>query len=726
MWFLDLMKEFYKAKVISEEQYQTIQNYFVNEDGIIPENDLLSFCKNENLLNPAIGYIIARYVVYRGISIATKTTFFSNFQTKTEPKHPGILFWQAYDALLHGKISLFSKLWNQYCEIDLKTFQPPLIFEAYIIPESPIFILVEHIIHPQQRKLITWIEEKYLNIKSQTKVLKTDNLEKEKENLPKESTTQRLVSVFGHFSHLLAFFQFEQTKFKRSLTISDLQAMETLLTDEKIVLLDTYWELYILTAFTQWRLNFSLLFEATESLTTLKETNSVLMNSHYDTIAFILDAQIAFLQNNPQEALLLLQSAEYLATSQDNKIDLIRIWELKAAFDSEPDSTKPLLNKWIKTATKNKLDWLKAKGMSALANYSIQEKNWEIAEKYSKQALTIFSTSIDEYSYLESVSNYDYLLLIQRKFEEAIEYASPLIEITKPILFQLRGAYLQSLAYLSLSEKETAIEILEEGIRLGIHNEQPLQLPWFYELLGMIYVMGSDWRTAAHYFNLAAKNYIEVSRLEQNYRAKLAEIYVTALDNNHGRSFTQIQNFLASEVSDFPILLENLWANQSILLVSKENIPQNKWNNLWKTYIESNLEEIEINAVYWSRSKNQWNLFNSKTAISALCSEENKHPESLWTQELIIWNLYAILTLTSKKSDLFPLLGCLEKSSLSNSFTITKSLNDTIQNLKQAYKQNNIDFSQQLKIFKTLLIRKAFVIAIQRVLEPNLPFPELL
>ena len=81
---------FFKTELISEYQFQAIDAYFNYDDGLFPEEELLNYLYEQNLIRPSIGYIIAKYAVYRGVEIASKSNFFQNFQKELR----GLWGWQ--------------------------------------------------------------------------------------------------------------------------------------------------------------------------------------------------------------------------------------------------------------------------------------------------------------------------------------------------------------------------------------------------------------------------------------------------------------------------------------------------------------------------------------------------------------------------------------------------------------------------------------------------------
>ncbi|MHA2362883.1 MAG: hypothetical protein ACXAC7_02925 [Candidatus Hodarchaeales archaeon] len=712
---------FYDTEFLSEIQFQQIAGLFTEEEVAKLQKKIINYLREESLLTPLMSYTIAKYSMYKGVEIASEETFFNYFQEEQEISHPGTLFWRAYDALNRGQIDQFIGLWNRYCDIDFQKFEPPFLFEAFVIPEDPLFILVEKEIYQRQNAFVKWIEKTFLdNRKTNT----TDE-----KILDKDTKNSELTVFLGPFSHLLAFFRMEQAQFSRFFPIQDFQSTETIFTDQIIKDLGPYWELVLLLKLTKWRLHFSLIYEAIESVALAKHLNSIASNQGFDSIIFQIEAQIASSQDNSQEAIELLRSAEFLAKQQHNEIMKINILDLKAQFDAK--KSLDYFNNWLITAQNHKLVWLEAKALKNIADFYIKKKEWTQAESCITRAINIFNRSIDQYGYVEALADYCYLLIAIKNYEKCLEFSEIITETERPLIIQLRGVYLQAVSLLHMKFFKEAIELLEEAIRQAMHSPQSFQLPWFYELLGIIYISNSDWEIASNYFNLASRAYFDLSHLEEGYSANLIQIYAIALMDDYGKAFLLLQNLFANEITNVDILQEVLWANQSIILLSKEPIQQMKWNNLWKTKIEadqtnseSNLINENLNKLYWNRVEKKWDIHEAERRILSLCSNLNPHKPDFWNRELILWIIYEYILKIEQPDRLKQIIKCLQKTypEYSLPYSIEESLKNAILNLGRLDDVNVSDLQSQLKAIRSVLVKNALVASIRRIIRSNIPY----
>ena len=211
--------------------------------------------------------------------------------------------------------------------------------------------------------------------------------------------------------------------------------------------------------------------------------------------------------------------------------------------------------------------------------------------------------------------------------------------------------------------------------------------------------------------------------------SKIVEAYVAALNNDHGRSFSQIQNLLANEIQNINTLQEILWANQSIIIYSNEDISKQPWNDLWKTQIEPTITDPLLNKIYWNRVNNRLNSKELENIALSLCSELNQK-KNFWAQEQLFWVFHIAILKMNFTPNLKIILKCVQDSLQVNydllNFAINQSLIDAIQKIEDLISQKITHTDREKRILRSLLIKKALVTSILRIIYKNLPFANLM
>jgi hypothetical protein len=560
---------FFSVTELSDEKFQELENIFFDAEGIFPFDQLNYFINNFVTNIKSFLYALAKYAVYRGIEIASQDEFFNQFDESGSINHPGTIFWRAYDALIRGKIPVFKKIWSYYEAQELKNYSQPFIAESIVIPEDPLFLNVQTIVYEHQQRLINHFV-----------------LEKCDSKTVSDSDFDTILQTFlGKSSLLLSFFRLQQFIFQRNLTFLDLDNLLALITEENMDTLGSYWEIRFLTIISYWKVELGLVFDVVENLLRLKNLNSVATSFLVESQIFHLEAQIAFKNNQILDCNELLQSSYFLATEFDFFFHRIEVLFSKLALDKE--SIAETIKTFFEVTSEKDHPLIRSRVYANLGAYYIQEKNWSEAEKNLLQSSKLIQGSFDKKTYFQVISDFSYVLVISNQLKEALEASAVLLDDNVPLLFRIRGFYIHGLTLFLLQQQNNAIDIIEEGLRITLTFKEHISLPWFYELLSLIYISLNDWETASSYGQLAFKSYFDSSNFEAGNRSKIISSYLLALKKDFGSSFNLIQSTYA-EISSGELQLEAFTCLQSIVIASHEPI------NLEKI-VDRNLLDLNTN-----------------------------------------------------------------------------------------------------------------------------------
>ena len=700
---------FFENNLVSESAFHLLEDIFSAQEGVFPEEELKIFIQDNDLYHEDFFYGLAKYAFYRGTDISSKDDFFNYFSDKFDFHHPGTLFWRSYDALLNrGNISLFYVLWEKYVAIELKNYTTPFIYEALVIPEDPAFITVNELVHPHQQRLI----KHFVHPKDNKKVIDDTEFD------------SLLESVIHHYSIILSFFRMKQLIFQRNVTFIDVKNLEDIISGEKIHIVGAYWEIRFLLTSAYWRLELGSILEVIELVNQIKALNSIAMNPLIDSHIFHIESIIAYNEKQYTEYNELVNSAYFLANEYQYNTQLFDILLTKAAFDK--DNFNMVIEEIFSLTDDKSFPIVRANVYFLLANYHIENKNWNQAEKELLKASKILQQfTLYSKLYYQVIADFTFVLLNSHQLNEALESGMILIDNKVPLLIRIRGHYLLALALLLSDSVKESIEYLEEGLRTALEYNEKISLPWFYELLGLIYISQSDWITAQNYFELTYKAYFEVNNSEEGYRSKIISAFLLSIDANYGIAFSQLQGLLSLEIAQLDILEELIWSIQSVILMSKEHVAFENYNTIWHEQIVDSLDSTVKKNLFETRSL----LINGKEILK----EENIHylnqineieDVSNFSVESALW-LFFILKRQDFQHNVLPLIEKIVNpflNSIKINFIIFKSFKykSEIKNDYNDGLQISNDFLNQFS--EKELMEMIFVINIFRLVEKNLPF----
>lgn len=554
---------FFPDSSYSQAFLDNLVNMFDDAEVHFPADQLLELIQTSTIPLEVFSYDISRYAVFRGAEIASQDSFYDFIKQALTKEVPGTVFWRAYDALLRGKLDLFQNLWTLYVSIELKNYPESFLHEALVIPEDPIFLNVAPLVHEHQQRLI-----------KQFVLKKTDT-----KDITDQAFDDLLATFLEESTLLLSFFRLFQSSFERTINFSDLDNLLALLTDDTISSLGPYWESRFLTAICYWKSSLGLVFDVVDNLTHLKNLNSIANNFLIESQIFHIEALIAF-KNNTQDYIELLQSAYYLAKEYDFFYQSVDV--LLSKCELEPDTILQTIEEVFSFTEDDLHPLIRARFYAILGSHYIQAKNWDEAEKYLLQSSKLVQGSYDKRTYYQVIADFSYVLVITRQLQDALESSVVLLDDNVSILYRIRGFYLYGLTLLLMNQKTEAIEIIEEGIRVALTHKEHISLPWFYELLELIYFSQMDLENASRYSNLTYKAYFESSDAQGGFRAKLCSSYLLAFEKDFGHASTQVTGLL-NDASSVQLQTESYLALQSILLGSKENIDLKQFSGFWDT-----------------------------------------------------------------------------------------------------------------------------------------------
>ena len=396
-------------------------------------------------------------------------------------------------------------------------------------------------------------------------------------DLSESDYDELIFNYLEEYSLLLSFFRLFQSSFERIISFSDLDNLLALITDDNIHTLGPYWELRFLTAISYWKASLGLVFDVVDNLVRLKNLNSLASNFLVDSQIFHIEALIAFKSNSP-DSLELLQSALFLATEYNFLYQTIDVLLTKAEID--PDHFFDTINQAFTLADVNIHPLIHAKLYALLGAHYIQEKKWTEAEKNLLQSSKLVQGSYDKKTYYQVVADFSYVLVVTRQLQDALESSIVLLDDNVSVLYRIRGFYLYGLTLLLLDQKSESIEIIEEGIRIALTHKEHISLPWFYEILNLIYLSLNDFENASRYGNLTYKAYFDSSDSDAGHRSKLVNTFLLCLENDYGRALNQITGLLYEVPSEL-IQYESYSALLTVLLGSQESLELNKFNDIW-------------------------------------------------------------------------------------------------------------------------------------------------
>ena len=695
---------FFPDSLYSTDFIQDLESIFNDSEGFFPTDQLQVFIKNNIISLDVFSADLVRYAVYRGTEIDSQKEFFSFLASEISNPIPEIPFWRAYDALVRGHLTVFKKLWNDYESIELKNYNTKFISEALVIPEDPIFLNVEPLVHGHQQRLV-----KHFVLSKETSKDLTD---KEYDAL--------LLNSLETFSLLLSFFRLFQATFVRAITFLDLDNLLALVTEDNLDSLGPYWETRFLSAICYWKTSLGLVFDVVDNLTRLKNLNSEASNFLVESQIFHIEALIAF-KNNSSDSAELLQSAYFLATEYHFTYQTLEV--LFSKLELFPDDTIKTAEMIFSITNENDYPLIKARVYAILGAYYIQQKNWSEAEKHLLQSSKLVQGSYDKKTYYQVIADFSYVLVITRQLQDALESSIILLDDNVSILYRIRGFYLYGLTLLLLEQKTEAIEILEEGIRVALTHKEHISLPWFYELLEVIYLSLNDFENASRYSNLTYKAYFDSSNSEGGYREKIASSYILALEKDYGRAVNQISGLL-HELSSIELQSEAYSALQSFLLSSKENIQGEKFVERWST-IDSQESSSELGTLIDFKNsillqKNSELEFNTKIVDNNFESFKNKF---ISLEFKLLQQIYQNNKNTSD-TILKSTLAQMEQSFsfLKVKFIIFDHVMNYITNLLSDLQNSSQNTGNVSKDDEVTIFSAIFLIALIRNLVNNLPF----
>ena len=474
---------FFNESLTSIDLIHDLEYIFNDAEGFFPAEQLEVYISSNSIPLSQFLYDLVRYSVFRGTEIAIEENFFLTLESTLSNPIPGVVFWRAYDALIRGNIEQFERLWEKYVSIELKNYDRSFIFESIIIPEDPIFLNVESMVHDHQQRIL----KNFVH----PQVAGTELSNKEYDKL--------LQDFLGDYSLLLSFFRLFQASFERNISFKDLDNLLALITEENIESLGPYWESRFLSTICYWKVTLGLVFDVVDNLTRLKNLNSEACNYLLDSQIFHIEALMAF-KNNSSDSHELLNSAYFLAKEYHFFYQSVEV--LLTKLELEPDSVSQTAETIFSLTSERRHSLIHAKIYALLGSFFIQEKNWSEAEKNLLQSSKLVQGSYDKKTYYQVIADFSYVLVVTRQLHEALEASTVLLDDSVSILYRIRGFYLYGLTLLLLDRKSESIEILEEGIRVALSHDEHISLPWFYELLELIYVSSQDFENASRYSNL--------------------------------------------------------------------------------------------------------------------------------------------------------------------------------------------------------------------------------
>ena len=544
-------------------ELEAVSILFDDSEGEFPANQLQKYIESYEFDVVLFAYHLVKYAVYRGTNIAIQENFFTFLKEKIGKITPEILFWRAYDAVIRGQIALFKELWLSYMSIELKNYNKAFIIEALVIPEDPVFLNVEKVVHDHQQRLI------------QTYVLQGDTKSKFSDTV----SDTKLSEYIGDFSLLLSVFRLLQTSFERDIIFNDLDNLLTLITNDNINLLGPYWEMRFLSIICYWKTTLGLVFDVVDNLANLKNLNGLATNFLIESQVFHIEAIIAFKNNQLEDSIQLLQSAYYLSHEYNFFYQSIEVLFSKFVIDVK--NLQRTKNEIMSLTNEKEHPLLRAKLYAMMGAYYIQEKNWPAAETQLLQASKLVQDTYEKKTYYQVIADFSYVLVITNQLQEALESSVVLLDDNVGLLYRIRGFYLYGLTLLLLDQKKDAIEILEEGIRIALSFKEHISLPWFYEILEFIYISNKDIETSLRYCNLTFEAYFDSSKLEDGYRAKLRASYILSLHKDYGRSLSQSTGLLSESISP-KLQNETFSLLQLSFLASNEQHKKNKIQEIYE------------------------------------------------------------------------------------------------------------------------------------------------
>ena len=695
---------FFKELMYSIDLIEDLESIFNDSEGLFPADQLEVYISNNTLPLDHFLYDLSRYAVFRGVEIAKQDSFFATFESKLTSPHPGITFWRAYDALIRGNITIFKQLWTFYVSIELKNFTEPFIHESIVIPEDPLFLNVEEFVHDQQQRIIKHF------------ILHKDSID----DIPDQEYDKLLQDFLGEYSLLLSFFRLFQSSFERNIGFSDLDNLLTLITEENLTSLGPYWESKFLSAICYWKVSLGLVFDVVDNLTRLKNLNHDASNFLLESQIFHIEALIAFKNNSPDSSEL-LNSAYFLAKEYNFFYQAIEV--LLTKLELETDSISQNVESIFSLTSNQNYPLIRARIYALLGSYYIHQKNWQEAEKNLLQSSKLVQGSYDKKTYYQVIADFSYVLVVTRQLQEALESSVVLLDDNVYILYRIRGFYLYGLTLLLLDRKTESIEILEEGIRVALTHEEHISLPWFYEILQLVYVSLNDIENASRYSNLTYKAYFESSSSDSGYRSKIASSYILALGKDYGRALTQITGML-SETSATDLQFEAYSALETIILGSKEQIKIDSFKDVWNS-----VELLETDSKLRSLLNLKKDLITNSNPIDFFSLIEIESSTEQFTEKSLDAEIYLLWLLFNKKSEnsINKFFDYTEKlvqffSSLHVKFISTDY---TIDVIKKIASSNKINLKEKVIISSEdefILFSGIFVINLLRIILDNLPF----
>lgn len=553
---------FFPAKLFTNNELDSVTDIFLDSEGIFPADQLRTYIENYSDNLESLAYSLVKYAFYKGTAIATQDEFFSYLSDRIGKELPEVAFWRAYDALIRGNLDTFEKLWSLYMSIELKNYKKDFIIEALVIPEDPIFLNVELIVHDHQQRLIH-------------QFVLQDALSKSFSDTEYDVAFQKYI---GKYSLLLSVFRLFQSSFDRDIIFNDLDNLLTLLPADVIDSLGPYWELRFLSIICYWKTSLGLVFDVVDNLTMLKNLNGYATNMLIESQIFHIEALLSYKNNQKLDSIELLQSAYYVAKEYGFFYQSIDVLFSKFTIDTDNLSETTEL---ILLLTNDKTyPLIRAKLYALLGAYYIQEKNWSEAENKLLQASKLVQGSYDKKTYYQVIADFSYVLVITRQLQLALESSIVLLDDHVSLLYRIRGFYLYGLSLALLDQMKDAIEIIEEGIRIALSFKEHISLPWFYELLEFIYLSMNDKETALRYSNLTFKAYFDASKSDEGYRSKIRSSYILALNKDFGRSFTQVMSLFSEHLTP-ALQYESYSVLQLAFLVSQETSLSSKISEIW-------------------------------------------------------------------------------------------------------------------------------------------------
>ena len=696
---------FFSTDSFTTDLLEDLEAIFYDCEGKFPIDQLEIFINNNNFDVKEFSENLVQYAVFKGTEIATQDDFFSFITAKIGKVSPKVILWRCYDALIRGNLDVFEKLWSIYTSIELKNYSKNFIIEAIVIPEDPVFLNVTAIVHDHQQRVI----KQFILPADQTKELADADFD------------ALLQEYTGDYSLVLSYFRLLQSSFQRNVAFQDLDNLLTLLRDDNISSLGPYWECRFLATMCSWKVSLGLIFDVVDNLNQFKNLNVEASNFLFESQIFLLEAQIAFKNNNVQDSKELLQSALYLAQEYKFFYQLMEV--IFAKFEIDIQSLSETVELLFSLTNEKHHPLVRAKMYANLGAYYIQQKNWSEAEKNLLTASKLVQGSYDKKTYYQVISDFSYVLVITNQLHEALEASRVLLDDNVSILYRIRGFYLYALTLLLLGQKNDCIEILVEGIRIVISFKEHISLPWFYELLEIIYLSLNDIETALRYSNLTYKAYFESSDAEFGYRSKLISSYLLALQNDFGHAVTQLSGLL-SEITTPEQQLEVYSAIQTILIASQESInvsqllPTQAFLDTFEdTLLVKQFIIFKSNLINKDTKTNKF-LFNGSSSTT-----KNQFNNLIFLENyLLLITKYSKLifenvTLQQVFSDLKNFISSLPFTFviLNNSVTLIDMLDkkDSVSNLKTDILSDHE---------KNTLIFSSFLLSILRLVNEKLPF----